>query len=248
MVPLKVTPLVWIFMAIISVLVLLIILIGLILRARCSQSKRQKAKFVRAGSQQATVIKEGRECGGSHPDLIPEMGLTLGCPEGSQGEEKSDTVWLLNRRSVCVANDPMEKHSSFALSPSSHTARHDFKGKREMNGYYCTLPRNLSHSRSNVQISRNLSFEKGTAGGENSEQMCRSEYSQRTLPHPRRRDPDLRSLEPIQFTSPLEAEKCDPCEILPPAPAQFADSSPEEMNKASENVVEVKVDMKMTRF
>ena len=82
-----------------------------------------------------------------------------------------------------MANDPMEKHSSFALSPSSHTARHDFKGgvaddyrehyhggdndlvslcladnekekdssvkiisgKREMNGYYCTLPRNLSH-------------------------------------------------------------------------------------------------------
>ena len=24
-------------------------------------------------------------------------GLTLNCPEGSQGEEKSDTVWLLNR-------------------------------------------------------------------------------------------------------------------------------------------------------
>ena len=75
-------------------------------------------------------------------------------------------------------------------------------------------------------------------------------------------------------------QKCDPCDILPPAPAQFADSSPEEMNKvsdskmaknqsfyrktlnikgisikvkpplfqASENVVEVKVDMKMTRF
>ena len=36
---LQVTPLVWIFMAIISVLVLLIILIGLILRARCSQVK-----------------------------------------------------------------------------------------------------------------------------------------------------------------------------------------------------------------
>jgi len=244
MVPLKVTPLVWIFMAIISVLVLLIILIGLILRARCSQSKRQKAKFVRAGSQQGTVIKEGRECGGSHPDLIPEMGLTLSCPEGSQGEEKSDTVWLLNRRSVCVPTDPTEKHSSFALSPSSHTARHDFKGKREMNGYYCTLPRNLSHSRSNVQISRNLSFEKG--GGESSE-MCRSEYSQRTLPHPRRRDPDLRALEPIRFTNPLEADKCDSCEILPPAPAQFADSSPEEMNKSTDNVV-VKVDMKMTRF
>ena len=69
---------------------------------------------------------------------------------------------------MCVANNPTEKHSSFALSPSSHTARQDFKGdhgdvddnyfhhlphthcqynqgKREMNGYYCTLPRNLSH-------------------------------------------------------------------------------------------------------
>ena len=28
-------------------------------------------------------------------------------------------------------------------------------------------------------------------------------------------------------------QKCDSCEILPPAPAQFADSSPEEMNKVS---------------
>ena len=23
---------------------------------------------------QGTIVKEGRECGGSHPDLIPEMG------------------------------------------------------------------------------------------------------------------------------------------------------------------------------
>ena len=30
-------------------------------------------------------------------------------------------------------------------------------------------------------------------------------------------------------------QKCDPCEILPPAPAQFADSSPEEMNKVSDS-------------
>ena len=28
-------------------------------------------------------------------------------------------------------------------------------------------------------------------------------------------------------------QKCDSCEILPPAPAQFADSSPEEINKVS---------------
>ena len=29
----------------------------------------------------------------------------------------------------------------------------------------------------------------------------------------------------------LHFQKCDSCDILPPAPAQFADSSPEEMNK-----------------
>ena len=29
---------------------------------------------------------------------------------------------------MCVPTNPTEKHSSFALSPSSHTARHDFKG------------------------------------------------------------------------------------------------------------------------
>ena len=46
----KVTPIVWIFLAIISVLVLMIVLIGLILRARCSQTSRHKAKFVRAGT------------------------------------------------------------------------------------------------------------------------------------------------------------------------------------------------------
>lgn len=242
-VPLKVTPLVWIFMAIISVLVLLIILIGLILRARCSQSKRQKAKFVRAGPQQGTIVKEGRECGGSHPDLIPEMGLTLSCSEGGSSEEKGDTVWLLNRRSVCLPSEPV-KHSSFALSPSSHTARQEIKGKRGeggvANGYYCTLPRNLSHSRSNVQISQNVGFEKSS----NNPQICKSEYSQRTLPHPRRRDETVRMLEPITFT-PVEHQSSH--EILAPAPAQFADSSPEEINKSTENVV-VKVDLKMTRF
>ena len=41
-VPVKVTPIVWIFMAIISVLVLMIILIGLMLRTRCEASKRKK--------------------------------------------------------------------------------------------------------------------------------------------------------------------------------------------------------------
>ena len=73
-VPVKVTPIVWIFMAIISVLVLMIILIGLILRARCSESKRQKAKFVRAGGQSSTLIKEGLNGRGNNPDLIPETG------------------------------------------------------------------------------------------------------------------------------------------------------------------------------
>ena len=164
---------------------------------------------------QGTVIKEGRECGGSHPDLIPEIGqifithliilhsqnkinvyssyprkvkcsnissswkeenspcfsfqyliiaerlftpltflklvfyckssytsyiiyyiilyytyfigliiiwqfhsnagLTLNCPEGSQGEEKSDTVWLLNRSRYHYATTIMNvcKHSLY---------------------------------------------------------------------------------------------------------------------------------------
>ena len=71
-VPVKVTPIVWIFMAIISVLVLMIILIGLMLRARCSASKRQKAKFVREGGQSSTLLKGGMR--GNNPDLIPETG------------------------------------------------------------------------------------------------------------------------------------------------------------------------------
>ena len=73
-VPVKVTPIVWIFMAIISVLVLMIILIGLVLRARCSESKRQKAKFVRAGGQSSTLLKDGVNGKGNNPDLIPETG------------------------------------------------------------------------------------------------------------------------------------------------------------------------------
>ena len=72
--PVKVTPIVLIFMAIISVLVLMIILIGLILRARCSQSKAQKAKFVRAGGQSSTLLKDGVSGRGNNPDLIPENG------------------------------------------------------------------------------------------------------------------------------------------------------------------------------
>ena len=70
------TPLVWIFLAIISVLVLMIVLIGLVLRARCSKSSRQKAKFVRAGEQQNTLLKEDLVASrrGNNPDLIPETG------------------------------------------------------------------------------------------------------------------------------------------------------------------------------
>ena len=70
------TPLVWIFLAIISVLVLMIVLIGLVLRARCSKSSRQKAKFVRAGDQQHnTLLKEDRvNSRGNNPDLIPDTG------------------------------------------------------------------------------------------------------------------------------------------------------------------------------
>ena len=36
---------------------------------------------------------------------------------------------------------------------------------------------------------------------------------------------------------PTLLQKCDPCDILPPAPAQFADSSPEEMNKVSDSKI-----------
>ena len=72
---LKVTPLVWIFLAIISVLVLMIVLIGLVLRARCSKSSRQKAKFVRATDQHNTLLKEDRvNSRGNNPDLIPDTG------------------------------------------------------------------------------------------------------------------------------------------------------------------------------
>ena len=73
-VPVKVTPIVWIFMVIISVLVLMIILIGLILRARCSESKRQKAKFFFARGQLRTLLKDGVDGRGNHPTLIPETG------------------------------------------------------------------------------------------------------------------------------------------------------------------------------
>jgi len=237
-VPVKVTPIVWIFMAIISVLVLMIILIGLILRARCSESKRQKAKFVRAGGQSSTLLKDGANGRGNNPDLIPEtVGLTNIEGDMRHIEDKTDNVWLLKRRSICLPGNP-SKYSSFALSPSAHSSR-DFQqnGTKQLpSGYYCTLPRNLSHSRSNVQISRNSSFEKSI------EEI--GQYTQKTLPHPRRREPDLRLLEPISYTS---ARNGHNPEIIAPVPPQFADSSPEEFSKSSENVA-AKIDMTMTRF
>ena len=76
---LTVTPLVWIFLAIISVLVLMIVLIGLVLRARCSKSSRQKAKFVRASEGHNTLLKEEERVNsrGNNPDLIPDTGRTI---------------------------------------------------------------------------------------------------------------------------------------------------------------------------
>ena len=73
------TPLVWIFLAIISVLVLMIVLIGLVLRARCSKSSRQKAKFVRASDGHNTLLKEEERVNsrGNNPDLIPDTGRTI---------------------------------------------------------------------------------------------------------------------------------------------------------------------------
>jgi len=237
-VPVKVTPIVWIFMAIISVLVLMIILIGLILRARCSQSRRQKAKFVRAGGLSSTILKNGVNGRGNNPDLIPET-ANLTNIEGDVRhiEEKTDTVWLLKRRSICLPNDP-SKYSSLALSPSAHSSRElQQNGKKHMSsGYYCTLPRNLSRSRSNIQISRNSSFEKSL------EEI--GQYTQQTLPHPRRREPDLRLLEPISYAPVRNGHNQ---EILAPVPPQFADSSPEEFSKSSENV-SAKIAMTMTRF
>ena len=81
------TPLVWIFLAIISVLVLMIVLIGLLLRARGARSSRHKAKFVRAeasahaqGQTSAqALLKENVRAGGArgnNPDLIPDTGLS----------------------------------------------------------------------------------------------------------------------------------------------------------------------------
>ena len=68
----------WIFLAIISVLVLMIVLIGLVLRARCSKSSRQKAKFVRASDQHSTLLKEDRvNSRGNNPDLIPDTGQSV---------------------------------------------------------------------------------------------------------------------------------------------------------------------------
>ena len=75
----------WIFLAIISVLVLMIVLIGLVLRARCSKSSRQKAKFVRASDPQNTLLKEEREererervhSRGNNPDLIQDTGQQI---------------------------------------------------------------------------------------------------------------------------------------------------------------------------
>ena len=50
---------------------------------------------------------------------------------------------------MCVANNPTEKHSSFALSPSSHTARQDFKGDHGDvdDNYFHHLPHTHRQSR-----------------------------------------------------------------------------------------------------
>ena len=106
----------------------------------------------------------------------------------------------------------------------------------------------------------------------NPEYFQTGQYTQKTLPHPRRREPDLRLLEPISSSS---AHGHHPEIIAPAPPPQFADSSPEEFSKvkyfkyfqkisktiflisisktvslffqSSENV-DAKIDMTMTRF
>lgn len=44
-------------------------------------------------------------------------------------EDKTDNVWLLKRRSICLPGNP-SKYSSFALSPSAHSSR-DFQQNGE---------------------------------------------------------------------------------------------------------------------
>ena len=53
-------------------------------------------------------------------------------------------------------------------------------------------------------------------------------YPHLTLPHPRRREPNIR-MEPISFTS---CNGHNP-EIIAPVPPQFADSSPEDFSKVN---------------
>ena len=46
-----------------------------------------------------------------------------------QSEDKTDNVWLLKRRSICLPGNP-SKYSSFTLSPSAHSYR-DFQHNGE---------------------------------------------------------------------------------------------------------------------
>jgi len=234
-VPVKVTPIVWIFMAIISVLVLLIIIIGLMLRARCSESKHQKAKFICSGGQSSSLLKDGVNGRGNNPDLIPDTDITSHDADMKQVEERADNVWLLKRSSICLPNNS-SKYSSFVLSPSTHSFREvQQNGTQQLpSGYYCTLPRNLSKSRSNIQSSQDSIFKKSI------EKI--DKYPHLTLPHPRRREPNIR-MEPISFTS---CNGHNP-EIIAPVPPQFADSSPEDFSK-SVDTMSAKIDITMTRF
>lgn len=140
----------WIFLAIISILVLMIVLIGLILRARCSKGSRHKAKFVRATEQQSTLLKENGlpNTRGNNPDLIPDPGdktypsaltipikivcILISSLKGSVVDCSDDKTehpgapgsgdWMFKRRSICLApgTQASVQGTSFALSPSVH--------------------------------------------------------------------------------------------------------------------------------
>ena len=75
------------------------------------------------------------------------------------------------------------------------------------------IRRQQKHNKVSLEV--NISFQIG-------------QYTQKTLPHPRRREPDLRLLEPISYASVRNGHNAEIIALVPP---QFGDSSPEELSK-----------------
>jgi len=263
----KVTPLVWIFLAIISVLVLMIVLIGLILRARCSHTNRHKAKFVRAGEQsQSMLIKDDSRCSmtrNNNPDLIPETGSVE-----DHSDDKSDpgvvgaiqvpgsSEWMFKRRSVCLPAagpgqsglGPGSHNTSFALSPSVHSRDIQQPVDHLTPGYYCTLPRNIARRHKlgeqslGTQLSRNSSLD-----GSLDEIVQFSQTTTLTLPlsHSSTMGGNIKKLTCFDPQNQTQTGCYDTLPTLVPlaAPPQFADSPPDEKNSLL-----MKPDDNITRF